>query len=168
MPTLGPGGSFFTTARSCPAVVHNGGLVHPLLPAPLHPDYDEELFTGLHPQAALPFPPRSSSSKGAPYNYLVVRRALGFRLERAEKLLGQFVAYCDDNAIATVTTEAAVAWATLPVEGSPGWRGQRLSVVRAFAAWLQAHDPATEVPPADVIGPVASRRAVPTSTPTPR
>jgi integrase/recombinase XerD len=94
-------------------------------------------------------------------DYLGVRRALGFKLEQSGKLLAQFVAYCDDHAITTITTAAAVAWATLPTEVSPGWLGERLSVVRSFAVWMQAHDPATEVPPGDVIGPVANRRAVP-------
>lgn len=94
-------------------------------------------------------------------DYLVVRRALGYKLERTEKLLGQFVAHCETVGVTTITTEVAVAWAKLPAGGSPWWWTQRLGVVRTFATWLQAHDPMTEIPPADVFGPVRSVRAVP-------
>lgn len=94
-------------------------------------------------------------------DYLVVRRALGFKLARSEKLLAQFVAYCEQVGASTVRTETAVAWAQLPAQGSAWWWSQRLGVVRAFASWLQARDPACEVPPADVFGPTGSRRAVP-------
>ena len=66
---LGPGGSFFTTARSCPEVVHSAGVIHPLLPAPLLPDYDDGLFTGgLRHQGAPPFPPHPSPWRGAGYS----------------------------------------------------------------------------------------------------
>jgi hypothetical protein len=70
-------------------------------------------------------------------DYLRIRRALGYKLERAEKLLGQFVDYCDQVAVTRITTEVAVAWATMPTDASPGWWGQRLGVVRCFALWLQ-------------------------------
>ncbi len=94
-------------------------------------------------------------------DYLLVRRALGYKLARTEKLLGQFVAHCETVGAATVTTEVAVAWATLPVDGTAWWWSQRLGVVRAFATWLQAQDPATEVPATGVFGPARSERAVP-------
>ena len=41
----------------------------------------------------------------------------------------------------------APAWVTARAGGSPGWLSLRLTVVRGFARWLQALDPATEVPP---------------------
>ncbi len=94
-------------------------------------------------------------------DYLVVRRALGYKLARSEKLLAQFVAYCDQAGATTVRTETAVAWAQLPAGGSAWWWSQRLGVVRVFASWLQARDPSCEVPPADVFGPTPNRRAVP-------
>lgn len=92
--------------------------------------------------------------------YLIVRRVLGFKLERAEKLLGQFVTHCDHLGVHTVISDEAIAWAQLPV-GSAWWRSQRLSVVRCFASWLQARDPATELPLPDVFGPAGTRRAEP-------
>ena len=102
-----------------------------------------------------------SALSAAVADYLVVRRALGFKLARSEKLLAQFVAYCDQEGVTTVRTETALAWAQLPTEGSAWWWSQRLGVVRAFATWLQAQDPAAEVPPAGVFGPAQARRAVP-------
>ena len=69
-------------------------------------------------------------------DYLALRRSLGFKLERAGKLLGQFVAYCEVNGADVVTIELALSWATLPKGTSPSWLGHRLSVVRGFARHL--------------------------------
>lgn len=93
-------------------------------------------------------------------NYLTIRRALGFKLARAELLLADFLRYLDDIGTDTITTENAFAWASLPPNGSSSWWGQRLSVVRAFAAHLHAIDPAHEVPPAGLL-PARTHRAVP-------
>jgi len=46
--------------------------------------------------------------------YLAVRRALGYKLERAGKLLAQFPALLDEQDRRTVTTELALEWAMLP------------------------------------------------------
>jgi len=92
-------------------------------------------------------------------DYLSVRRALGFRLDRAEKLLGQFISYLEDHQAVTVTTEHALNWATSP-GGAPWWHVLRLSAVRPFAAWLRTLDPATEVPPPGLIS-AGSHRATP-------
>ena len=93
-------------------------------------------------------------------DYLSVRRAMGYKLERAGKLLAQFVDYLDDAGVETVTVEHAVAWATLPTGGSINWHAHRLSVVRGFATYLTTIDPATEVPPTDLL-PWRSQRATP-------
>jgi hypothetical protein len=85
-------------------------------------------------------------------DYLRIRRALGFKLERAEKLLGQYLAYLDTIGQDRVTVENALAWARLPAAGTSGnWWAQRLSVVRCFATYLHALDPAHEIPPADIL-----------------
>jgi integrase len=83
-------------------------------------------------------------------DYLRIRRALGYKLERAGKLLPQFLDYLEQTGAEAVTTERALAWATLPV-GSGRWWAFRLSMVRGFAAYLQTLDPATEVPPKDLL-----------------
>ncbi|MHB1431379.1 MAG: tyrosine-type recombinase/integrase [Streptosporangiaceae bacterium] len=92
-------------------------------------------------------------------DYLAIRRALGYKLARPEKLLSQFITYLEDNGAGTVTTGHALAWATAP-GGDASWHALRLSAVRGFAAHLHTIDPATEVPPADLI-PWRPRRATP-------
>jgi integrase len=93
-------------------------------------------------------------------DYLMVRRALGYKLERAGRLLAQFLTYVEDVGADTVTTEHALAWARLPVGGDVSWWAHRLSVVRGFATYLHTLDPAAEVPPPDLL-PSRSRRASP-------
>jgi len=92
-------------------------------------------------------------------DYLAVRRSLGYKLARAEKLLAQFITYLEDAGASTVTAADALAWATLPA-GTPWWHAQRLSMVRAFAAHLRTTDPAAEIPPAGLI-PARRPRATP-------
>ncbi|MGH2869776.1 MAG: tyrosine-type recombinase/integrase [Solirubrobacteraceae bacterium] len=91
--------------------------------------------------------------------YLAVRRALGYRLERTELLLRQFLDHLDATGVDQITVERAVAWATLPGRGEH-WHAMRLGAVRGFARYLHEVDPQVEVPPADVL-PDRSRRAVP-------
>ena len=93
-------------------------------------------------------------------HYLAIRRSLGFKLRRAELLLSDFVRYLGVNGTDTITTDAALAWASLPPNGSSDWWGARLSVVRAFARHLHAIDPAHEVPPTGLL-PARTHRATP-------
>ena len=83
-------------------------------------------------------------------DYLRMRRALGFKLEREAQLLGQFVTYTVAAGAATVTSELAIAWAGEPVGVQPNQWAKRLGVVRKFAAYLHTVDPETQVPPAGV------------------
>ena len=85
--------------------------------------------------------------------YLVMRRALGFKLESWGPRLMSFVRFCEDRGAATVTTDLAVQWATSTARGSDheAYQARRLDVVRIFARHLQPLDPATEVPPEDVL-----------------
>ena len=92
--------------------------------------------------------------------YLAVRRAMGYKLARAGKLLPQFTDWMAERDQPLITTELALAWATLPPATESNWHRQRLSVVRGFAAHVHALDPAHEVPPADLL-PWRPRRAVP-------
>lgn len=93
-------------------------------------------------------------------DYIALRRALGHKMELAARLLAQFAAYCKQAQATHVTTELAVAWASLPAGASVGWKAQRLGIVRGFAAWLQTQDDRTQVPPADIL-PGRFGRAVP-------
>ena len=92
--------------------------------------------------------------------YLATRRALGFKLEGAGQLLEQFAAFGEAAGADTVTTELALAWATLPAGRSRAWHAQRLSTVRGFARWLHTIDPRAQIPPAGLL-PGGTRRAVP-------
>lgn len=92
--------------------------------------------------------------------YLDLRRGMGFKLDRDEKLLGQFITYCEQHGAGTVTVASALAWATLPAGAGPRWLRMRITVVRGFAAYLATFDPSAEVPPASLL-PGRSRRAVP-------
>jgi len=79
--------------------------------------------------------------------YLAVRRSVGFKLARDGLLLEQFAGFCEQAGASRVTSELALAWVSAPANASPGWLAMRLTIVRGFARWLQASDPATEVPP---------------------
>ena len=92
--------------------------------------------------------------------YLAMRRALGYRLARAEKLLAQFIAWMNQRGEQTITTASALAWATLPPATGSNWHAHRLSVVRGFAAHVHALDPAHELVPQDLLL-QRPRRAVP-------
>src|SRR6266700_1740752 len=82
--------------------------------------------------------------------YLRLRRALGFRLEREGTVLAQFAAYLEEKGAATITAEHAIAWAQLPQGVDPVNWSHRLTAVRSFAAWLRTTDPAAEIPPRGV------------------
>lgn len=98
--------------------------------------------------------------RGQVADYLAVRRALGYRLERPEKLLGQFLDYLDQIGESRITVAAALDWARQPVGADSSWWAYRLSVVRGFAGWVHTLDPVHEVPAADLL-PQGSRRASP-------
>ena len=98
--------------------------------------------------------------RAALQDYLTVRRALGYKLTQTGRLLGQFVAYCEQSDVSVITTEVAVAWATLPAGADTSWWAQRLSTLRCFAMWVQTLDPATEIPPTGILT-GRPRRAVP-------
>ena len=85
------------------------------------------------------------------FDYLAVRRSLGFRLARAGKLLAKFVNYTEERREQHLRISTMLAWATLPVNTHRNWLAKRLSLVRGFASYLHTIDPATEVPPADLL-----------------
>ena len=83
--------------------------------------------------------------------YLAIRRALGYKLVGEAQLLASFVAYADQAGAGAVTTDLAVAWARQPASTSDVYLARRLRAVRSFARWLKTLDPATEVPPSDLL-----------------
>jgi len=101
-----------------------------------------------------------SQLSGHAADYLELRRALGFKLEKEGRLLPDFAVFAEAAGAGTVTIDLAVRWAAKPEGTSPVWAAQRLSMVRGFARCLQTVDPATQVPPADLL-PARTRRVTP-------
>jgi integrase len=88
-----------------------------------------------------------SDLRNALEEYLAVRRALGFKLRLAGSLLHTFVRFAEQEGALYITTDLAVRWATQPKNCRPVQYGNRLSMVRGFARYLQAVDSRTETPP---------------------
>jgi integrase/recombinase XerD len=84
-------------------------------------------------------------------DYLSLRRALGFQLDNAGRLLGQFVGYLEQRGTDTITIEDTLSWAMLPAHASRHWWAIRVSVVRGFAAYLHGIDPRVQIPPTGLI-----------------
>jgi integrase len=84
-------------------------------------------------------------------DYLALRRSVGYKLEDAARILAGFVAFAERVNAGRISTELALAWAAQPQQASPIWLAHRLSAVRGFARYLHALDPATEIPPADLL-----------------
>jgi integrase len=101
-----------------------------------------------------------SHLRNALADYLTMRRALGYKMDKAERLLGQFVTFAEDLGEIHVRTETALAWATKPAGAAAIWTSRRLAEVRLFARHLRTLDPRTEVPPDDLL-PAQTRRATP-------
>jgi integrase len=94
-----------------------------------------------------------SALRAAAGEYLAMRRTLGFKLETQGRHLMSFVRFCEERGADRVTADLAVEWATRTSRGSVDevYQARRLDVARIFARHLQALDPATEVPPGDVL-----------------
>jgi integrase len=93
-------------------------------------------------------------------DYLATRRAMGYKLAYQGQMLTQFAAYLDAVGAEHLTICHAVDWAKQPPDAKRSWWAVRLSTVRAFARYLSALDPATEIPPSALI-PAQSHRVVP-------
>jgi hypothetical protein len=68
------------------------------------------------------------------HDYLAVRRALGFKLNRAEKLLEQFVTYVEARGERHLCIATILAWVTLPANTHRNWLAKRISLVRGFCS----------------------------------
>jgi len=93
-------------------------------------------------------------------DYLVMRRALGFKLTEHGRVLPQFAAFLAERGEPVITTGLALEFATQPADASVVWWHQRLAIVRGFARYLQAFDARHEVPPVNLL-PATFRRARP-------
>ena len=79
--------------------------------------------------------------------YLELRRGLGFKLDRIETRLGQFLSFMEARRTSRITTDLALEFATEDSQLSPSTISDRLSAVRGFARHLRGIDPTAEIPP---------------------
>ena len=84
--------------------------------------------------------------------YLAMRRALGFKLTTFGARLFSFIDYLEAHDLNVITADAALAWAITPPRSTNEvhW-SRRLMVARIFARHLAVLDPATEIPPPDML-----------------
>lgn len=85
-------------------------------------------------------------------DYLAVRRAVGYKLDGFDKTLREFVAHIEGCDPPLVTVARCVEWVmTQGRDGQGLGAARRLVAIRGFARYLQALDPAHEVPPTRLI-----------------
>jgi site-specific recombinase XerC len=93
--------------------------------------------------------------------YLVMRRALGFQLNDVERQVGLFCAWLETRGqTKTFTIDEAVTWARLNPDAHPSWWATRLSLLRRFAAYLNANGVDVPVIPGGLLS-ARKPRAVP-------
>lgn len=93
--------------------------------------------------------------------YLAMRRALGFQLNDLERQVGLFCTWLEARGqTQTFTIDEAVTWARLNPDAHPSWWATRLSLVRRFAAYLNANGVDIPVIPNGLL-PARKPRAVP-------
>ena len=85
--------------------------------------------------------------RGQVREYLALRRAMGFKMEKYGLLLDSLACHLEAAGLTTVTVQAAVEWAMLPQDAHPNRWKQRLDAARGFARYLAASGPAAEIPP---------------------
>lgn len=83
--------------------------------------------------------------------YLVTRRALGFKLRHTGRTLPKFVDFIIRENASFITTELALRWAQANPSASCTTQSDRLTMVRQFASWRCAADPRTEIPPSGLL-----------------
>lgn len=93
--------------------------------------------------------------------YLVMRRALGFQLNDIERQVGLFCTWLEARGqTQTFTIDEAVIWARANPDAHPSWWATRLSLVRRFAAHLNANGVDVPTIPSGLL-PAKKPRAVP-------
>ncbi len=92
--------------------------------------------------------------------YLQLRRSLGFRPGFCARVLPQLASYLEASGAPVLTAQLAISWAGLPRGVQPIVLAHRLGAARGLARYLQAIDPATEVPPVG-IWPATGHRPTP-------
>jgi integrase len=84
-------------------------------------------------------------------DYLELRRGLGFKLVKYEACLREFVSFSEQKKASHITTALAMQFAMLHPQQEQKAQAHRYSVVRGFASYRIAVDPATEIPPCGLV-----------------
>ena len=84
-------------------------------------------------------------------DYLELRRSLGFKLKKDERLLLDFAEFMERRRATWITSRLALAWAQQPETTDPNYFAGRLRAIRSFARYRIVTDPRTQVPPTDLL-----------------
>jgi integrase len=91
--------------------------------------------------------------------YLALRRDLGFKLDDMRRWLEDFGRFADRTGHrGPITIDLAVRWALSSPSKDPSCAARRISAIRQFARHRVAFDPATEIPPAGLLGRIPRRK----------
>ena len=93
-------------------------------------------------------------------DYLDLRRGLGFKLREYGECLHEFVAFLAERDVGHITCTLAVEYSCARSYEKPVSWARRLIIIRGFAQYRHATDPATEVPHRRLL-PFRSKRARP-------
>ena len=86
-------------------------------------------------------------------DYLALRRGLGCRLDDQGRLLIDFGRFLDRiGHRGPITTAVALQWGEAPRSKDPNRTAQRVGTIRGFLRHRAGFDPATEVPPVQLLG----------------
>ena len=84
-------------------------------------------------------------------DYLELRRSLGFKLKKDERLLLDFAEFMERRRATWITSRLALAWSQQPESTDPNYFAGRLRAIRSFARYRIVTDPRTQVPPTDLL-----------------
>ncbi len=84
-------------------------------------------------------------------DYLELRRSLGFKLKKDERLLMDFAEFMKRRGATRITSRLALAWAQQPESTDPNYLAGRLRAIRSFARYRIVTDPHTVIPPTDLL-----------------
>lgn len=93
-------------------------------------------------------------------DYLALRRSLGFKLREYGVCLHELVSFLGKRGAEHVTSALAVEYASSRADEKPVSWARRLTIIRGFAEYRSAADPATQVPHLRLL-PFRSKRARP-------
>src|SRR5258705_3527956 len=92
-----------------------------------------------------------STMRQAAEDYLTLRRAIGFKLEKPGRLVLQFADHLDQLGAQEITIDIAVDWARQPAQADPARWTSRPSAVRRLTRYLHPRMTWIAVPPAELV-----------------